>query len=118
MPEIDRFSEEEAAERIVGKGWKVKYDEVIEIWTAEFPDEGADLDSCFRVLDMLEEEFPRKRIWESYRPFSEVIWGRLLGTLYPDAVEFLNKWGIEATLEGFSGYGGESSQKPPTRLKN
>lgn len=118
MIERDRFSEEEAAERIVGKDWRVMYDEVARIWVAETDDEKIDVDTCLRVLRMLREEFPSKRIWENYRPFSEVIWGRLLGTLYPDAVEFLNKWGIEATLEGFSGYGGESSQKPPTRLKN
>lgn len=60
-----------------------------------------------KVWEMVQEEFLPKEVWEKYRPFSEVMFGRLLGTLFEDVTKFLNKSGIKASIEGFTSYGGE-----------
>jgi hypothetical protein len=76
--------------RLEGDGWSIWTDRAGATW--DFSGQPG------KILSMLYEEFPSEKVERYYD--TTVEYGRLYGMLYEDALAFLLKWGIKATVVG------------------
>lgn len=76
--------------KISGNGWKVFVDPEYGVWRGE----GAGFEI---PLKMLLGHMPSEVVRQHAE--SSLVYGREYGMMYPDAAEFLNKWGIECEVE-------------------
>jgi hypothetical protein len=73
--------------KIVGDGWELFIKDGFIGW------EFSGLE--YRILDMVNAEFPPERIVDEYDERHVVVWGTKFGPLYEDTLDFLHKWGVK-----------------------
>lgn len=81
--------------RIVGDGWVLYVEDGFIGWELSHPSRGVPNADAFRILAMVNDEFPSQRIVDEYEEKHTVVWGTRFGPLYEDTINFLRTWGVK-----------------------